>query len=104
LDALLNAVKKVEEKVKFLIEISLLKDQMNINFNQICMLQKMALNKYKKVSIEDYAKSISKSREVARQELKDLVKKSLLKEEKQGRKYIYSIKSKELKKMVKNLS
>ena len=73
---------------------------MNINLNQVCMLQKMALNKYKKVSIEDYAKNINKSREIARQELRDLTAKSFLKEEKQGKKYVYSIKSKRLKDIV----
>lgn len=104
LDALLNAVEKVEKKVEFLIKISLLKDKININFNQVSMLQKMALNKYKKVNIEDYAKSINKSREVARQELKILCDKKLLKEEKYGKKYIYSIQSKRLKEMVKQLS
>ena len=103
LDALLNAVKKVEAKVKFLINISLLKDQIDINLNQICMLQKMALNKYKKVSIENYAKGINKSREIARQELKFLCEKSLLKEEKHGKKYVYSIQSKTLKEMIRKL-
>ena len=103
LDALLNAVTTVEEKVKFLIKITLLKDQMDINFNQICMLQKMALNKYKKVSIEDYAKGVNKSREIARQELKFLCEKSLLKEEKHGKKYMYSIESNKLKEMIRKL-
>ena len=104
LDALLNAVKQVEKKVEFLIKIFSLKDQMNINFNQVCMLQKMALNKYKKISIEDYARSINKSREIARQELKNLTVKLLLREERQGKKYVYSIESKKLKEIVKHLS
>lgn len=96
----MNAVKQVEKKVEFLIKIFLLKDQMKINLNQVCMLQKMVLNKYKKVSIEDYAKNINKSREIARQELRDLTAKSFLREEKQGKKYVYFIESKKLKDIV----
>ena len=103
LDSLLNAVKQVEKKVEFLIKIFLLKDQMSINLNQVCMLQKMALNKYKKVSIEDYAKNINKSREIARQELRDLTAKSFLREEKQGKKNVYSIENKKLKEVIKQL-
>ena len=104
LDALLNAVKQVEKKVDFLIHLFSLSDKMNININQVGMLQKMVLNKYKKVSIEDYAKSINKSREIARQELKSLTEKSLLREEKQGKKYVYSVESAKLKTIVKQLS
>lgn len=38
LDALLNAVKQVEKKVDFLIKNFSLKDQMNINVNQVCIM------------------------------------------------------------------
>ena len=102
LDSLLNAIEKVENKVAFLIKIYSLKEHLNINLNQVSILQKMALNKYKKMTIEDYAKSINKSREIARQELHILCKKSLLKQEKQKKKYVYSIQSKKLKEILKN--
>ena len=103
LDSLLTAIEKVENKVTFLIKIYSLKEHLNINLNQVSVLQKMALNKYKKITIEDYAKSINKSREIARQELHILCKTSLLKQEKQKKKYIYSIQSKKLKEIIKNL-
>ena len=48
-------------------------------------------------------KSINKSREIARQELHILCKTSLLKQEKQQKKYIYSIQSKKLKEIIKHL-
>ena len=56
LDSLLTAIEKVENKVTFLIKIYSLKEHLNINLNQVSVLQKMALNKYKKITIEDYAK------------------------------------------------
>lgn len=97
LDSLITALGKVEKKVNYLIEISSLIEKDGINSNQVLLLQKMALNKYRATSIEEYAAEIEKSREIARRELKDLLKKGYLKEEKKGKKFVYSIDSKELR-------
>ena len=51
----------------------------------------MAINKFSSTSIEQYAENIGKSREIARQELKDLTDKGFLKEIRQGKKYAYYI-------------
>lgn len=101
LDSLITSVKKVEQKVSYLIEISNLIDSDKLNINQVSLLQKLALNKYREVTIEDYAKEIHKSREIARRELKDLLGKGFLKEERKGKKFIYFVKSKELKERTK---
>ncbi|MBN21744.1 MAG: hypothetical protein CL678_10710 [Bdellovibrionaceae bacterium] len=101
LDSLITSVKKVEQKVNYLIEISNLIESDNLNINQVSLLQKLALNKYREVTIEDYAEEIDKSREIARRELKDLLGKGFLKEERKGKKFIYFVKSKELKERVR---
>ena len=74
---------------------------MEINYHQVTLLQKMTLNKYKPITIEEYAGSINKSRELARQDLKDLVKKKLLREDKKGKKHVYYIQSQILSKKLK---
>ena len=61
----------------------------------------MALHKFRVVSIEEYAKQIKKSREVARQELKELARHGLLNENQSGKKLVYSIKKEELEKQLK---
>lgn len=103
LDSLIAALDKVERKVSYLIEISSLIEKDRINSNQVSLLQRMALNKYRATSIEEYAEDIGKSREIARRELKDLLKKGYLKEEKKGKKFIYYINSKELRTRVLEL-
>ncbi len=97
LDSLIFALGKIEEKINYLIKISNLKDSLALSPNQTALLQKMALNKYKGISIEEYGLSINKSREVSRKNLKDLVRKGLLREEKIGKRYIYYVQSKKLK-------
>ncbi|MBY0515360.1 MAG: Fic family protein [Bacteriovoracaceae bacterium] len=100
LESLLAALKIVEGKVAYLIKINLLKVPFSINENQIGLLQRLALNKYRPVSIEKYAEEINKSREVARQELKTLVELGFLREEKSGKKFVYFVESKKLKEKV----
>jgi Fic family protein len=100
LESLLAALKIVQGKVDYLMKINLLKETYPLNDNQIGLLQRLALNKYRILSIETYAEEISKSREVARQDLKDLVKIGFLKEQKSGKKFIYQIDSKKLKETV----
>ena len=101
LDSLIVALEKVENKVNYLMGFSSLQDSMKINPSQVSLLQRMALNKYKPFTIEEYAKDIGKSREIARRGLKSLAKRGLLKEEKRGKKFVYLIKDKKLKELLR---
>jgi len=98
LDALLAAVEIVEKKVEYLMTITNVKKKLPISDNQIGLLQRLALNKFRKISIEEYAAHIGKSREIARQELKQLCGFNLLQEEKDGKKFVYQVLKKELEK------
>ncbi len=104
LDSLIAALEEVEIKVNYLMNFSSLESSMGINPNQVSLLQRMALNKYRPFTIEEYAKDIGKSREIARRELKGLLKKGLLKEEKKGKKFFYLIEDKKLKELLRPLS
>ena len=97
LESLLAALKIVDGKVSYLVKINSLRDPFELNENQIGLLQKLALNKYRSITIESYADEISKSREIARKELKHLVSKNLLVEQKVGKKFVYSVDAKFLK-------
>lgn len=100
LESLLAAFKIVEGKVEYLLKINILKELLGLNENQIGLLQKLALNKYRAVTIEAYAQEIGKSREVARQDLKSLVQTGLMNEEKVGKKFTYKVDAKKLKDLV----
>ena len=91
LNSLISALDTVEQKVDYLLSISELDGHFALNPNKISLLQRMALNKYREMSIEEYAQKIERSREVARQELQDLSKKGFLKKEKKGKKFVYRI-------------
>jgi len=98
LDALLHAVKEVEKKVEYLLQLTILRKHLDISDNQVGLLQRLALNKFRKISIEEYAEKINKSREIARQELKQLCALNLLSEEKESKKFVYQVKKIELDK------
>ena len=102
LDSLLLALGKVGQKIDYLIAIAnyVKEKKMGLNENQTSLLQKMALNKHRSISIEQHASRIKKSREKARRELKDLWQNKFLIEKKQGKKLIYFIDSKRLKREV----
>lgn len=100
LDALIEALEKVSEKVEHLLKINYLKEKFAINGNQVGLLQRMALHKFRKYDIESYASSIAKSREIARQELKQLVDLNLLEETKESKKFVYKLKIAELNKSI----
>lgn len=100
LESLLAALKIVDGKVSYLVRINTLKDQYELNENQIGLLQRLALNKYRNITIESYAEEILKSREVARKELKALVSSGLVVERKVGKKFVYQVDSKFLKESV----
>jgi len=101
LDSLIDAIDKVEKKVCYLVNISKIQEKDKLTNNQISLLQRMALHKYKSISIELYAEEINKSREIARRELKKLFNLKLLTEKKVGKKFIYFINSKYLKERVR---
>jgi Fic family protein len=103
LDALKTALEKVSEKIEFLVKIANLKKTYELTDQQIGLLQRVALHKFRKYDIEKYAESIGKSREIARQELKQLAELKLLEEAKEGKKFVYTINSTNLEKEVARL-
>ena len=91
LDSIHSALITVSKKVDYLLRINGLKEKIELTPNQIGLLQRMALHKFRTVSIEEYAGQIGKSREIARQELKALFEIGLIQESKSGKKLVYSI-------------
>lgn len=100
LDALSEALTKVAEKVDFLLKIKSLQDKFQLSDQQIGLLQKLALHRFRSYDIESYAESIGKSREIARQELKRLTDVGLLEESREGKKFVYKIMKDTLEKML----
>ncbi len=100
LDSLVVAIEKVEKKVNYLMAILVLIEKEGVTTNQVSLLQKMALNKHRAISIEEYADEINKSREISRRELKDLLNKGYVREEKRGKKFVYYINGQELRRKV----
>lgn len=96
LDALLHAVIEVEKKVDYLMKLFSLRNTLNISDNQVGLLQRLVLNKFRRISIEEYAVQIKKSREIARRELKQLCTLNLLVEHKTGKKFVYQVSKKEI--------
>jgi len=91
LDSFLQALERINTKVDFLLSIKELKKTMNLNENQINLIQFLATYKQFRIATLDYAKIIGKTREMARKDLKDLLNKDLVKENKKEKKLIYSI-------------
>lgn len=104
LESLLAALKIVQSKVDYLIKINNLKEVYPLNDNQVGLLQRMALQRDQLVTIEDYAAEINRSREIARQDLKNLVELSLCLETKQSKKNLYQVDAEKLKELVLKLS
>jgi len=100
LESLKAALKAVSSKVVFLQNIWTLKDKLKLSDHQIVLLQKLALHKHRLVTINEYAKNINKSHEMARQLLKQLAGNNLLIESKKGRNLTYQVDSKYLKSIV----
>jgi Fic family protein len=100
LDALLQAIEAVEKKVDYLLSLMNLREKQKLSENQVGLLQRLALNRFRKITIEEYATRIDKSREIARQELKQLSQLKLLVEEKESKKFTYKIDKDELDKLL----
>ena len=100
LDSIDSALLAVSKKVKYLSKITELKEKLPLTSNQVGLLQRMALHKFRAISIEEYAEQISMSREVARQELKQLTDLGLVQESKLGKKFVYRINKPSLDRMI----
>lgn len=97
LDSMLAALKEVEKKVNFLQKIWKLQKDERLSDEQICLLQKMALNKFRTITIQEFANDTRRSHEMARIELKELAHLDLLSEEKKGRVIHFRCQVKELR-------
>jgi Fic family protein len=100
LESILSAFSAVSRKVRRLLKITELREKLDLSVNQIGLLQRMALHKFRTISIEEYADQIQKSREIARQELKALAEVGLVQEFKQGKKLVYQINKPKLDQLV----
>jgi len=89
--------------VDYLLSVMALREKLKISENQVGLLQRLALNKFRKITIEEHATRIDKSREIARQELKQLTLLKLLVEKKDSKKFIYQIDKDELNKLVASI-
>jgi Fic family protein len=96
LDALMKAIEKVRTKVEFLLKVPNLKLIYKLSDFQIGLLQKTVLHPFSKTDAEGYASTISRSREIARQELKQLKDLGFMKEAKDGKRFVYMIDRKKL--------
>lgn len=101
LDSIHSALIAVSRKVAYLLRVNGLQEKVKLSPNQIGLLQRMALQKFRTVSIEDYAAQIGKSREIARQELKALFEIGLVDESKNGKKLVYSINKTKLENLLR---
>jgi Fic family protein len=100
LDSIHSALTAVSKKVAYLLRINSLTEKVGLSANQIGLLQRMALNRFRTVSIEEYATQIGMSREVARQELKSLADAALVEESKSGKKLVYRINKPKLETLI----
>ena len=82
LKSLSRALDIVEEKVNKLCSIPNLKDSLSLDDTQITLLQRLYLHTERIIDVKEHAANIGKSDESARLELKDLVAKDLLFEQK----------------------
>ncbi len=99
LDSMISALNQVDKKVNYLVRMIDLKERFSLNDNQVGLMQRMALNKFRTVDIEEYANQIEMSRESSRKELKQLHDLGLLEEIKLGKKLIYKVNAKKLRKL-----
>lgn len=99
LDSMFSSLNEVSRKVAYLLRMNDLKDRYQLSPHQVGLLQRMALHKFRAIDIEEYGKQISKSREFARQELKQLVNLKLLEEIKVSKKLVYKVNAVKLKEL-----
>ncbi|MCM2321815.1 MAG: Fic family protein [Oligoflexia bacterium] len=100
LDSIHSALMAVSKKVDYLLRLNELKEKAAVTPSQIGLLQRMALHKFRTVSIEEHAKQIGKSREIARQELKALFEIGLIEVTKSGKKLVYSMNKSKLEALI----
>lgn len=100
LDSIYSALTAVSRKATYLLRIGELRAEIGLSVNQVGLIQRMALHKFRTVSSEEYSVQIGMSREIARQELKMLTALGLLKESKQGKKNVYGISREKLESLL----
>jgi Fic family protein len=99
LDSMASALKEVSRKVGYLLRLMDLKERFELSSQQVGLLQRMALHKFRTIDAEEYAQQISKSREFARQELKQLLELGFVNESKTGKKLVYKVNAERLKEL-----
>lgn len=102
LDSMIQALNKVEAKVNYLFSIAKLKETQGLTNGQIRLLQIMALNRHRKISIGAYGKLVERSREFARKDLIKLEELGLLIKEKVSKKYVYRPDIRKLKEILES--
>lgn len=102
LDSIHSALVEVSRKVAYLLRINDLRSSHGLTSQQVGLLQRMALHKFRKVSIEEYADQIDKSREFARLELKKLADLNFIEEKKESKKLVYTVNANKLKELFKD--
>lgn len=99
LDSICSALKEVSRKVNYLLRMTDLKERFQLSQTQVGLMQRMALHKFRTIDIEEYAMQISKSREFARKELKNLLDLKLVSEIKMSKKLVYKVNVDKLKQL-----
>ncbi len=103
LNSLDKGLKLVQNKVDYLIKIALRKKDLAITTDQVLLLQKLAINKFLKLTIEEYSKEVKKSREFARKNLLYLLSKGFLNMETIQNKFFFRINKEGLKNKIDQL-
>lgn len=100
LDSILFALNQVGRKVEYLFTLGEFGKSISLTETQTRLLQRLALNKFRTITIDECAKELGRSREAARLELKHLCKLGLMEEKKMKQKFVYNISSQNLKERV----
>jgi Fic family protein len=99
LDSMSHALKEVSRKINFLIRLLDLKERFGLSGQQVGLLQRMALHKFRTIDADEYSKQIAKSREYARRDLKQLLELGFVNELKVGKKLVYKVNAQRLKEL-----
>ena len=92
--------RNVCRSIRFLIPAFVVGEKKKLNQHQVLLLQRLALNKFKRISIDEYAEETTRSHEMARLELKSILQTKILQEFKVGKKLFYRVDSKILKELL----
>lgn len=101
LKSLEKALEIVEGKVENLLKIPTIMNPFNLSKDQVLLLQRGYLYKYRSFSIKEHAENIGKTDESARIELKELVAHNFLFEEKRKNKLFFTVNRDEIDEQIK---